>query len=154
MQAWWHDPLDLEGVRAKYGPRIDGRVPTRVLLMSEGEQPVGFIQWYLWRDYPEHASRLGAAADEAGIDLAIGEPDRLGRGLGSGAIAKLVTEVLFADPRIAGCVSDPEARNVRSVRAFERAGFDVTATVRLPGESVLRCVVRRRRRAPGSTPSV
>lgn len=149
VDAWWREPLDLEGVKAKYGPRIEGRVPVQVLLMLQGGAPVGWIQWYRWADYAAHATALGATAHEAGLDLSIGEPELLGRGLGSRAIDLLVTDVLERHPGIAGFVSDPEARNLRSVRAFQKAGFHVAATVQLPGEASARSVMRRLRPGHG-----
>lgn len=142
VDAWWHQPLDLAGLEAKYGPRIDGREPTHVYVIALGERPVGWIQWYRWSDYPEHAARLGAQPDTAGLDLAIGEPDLLGLGLGPRAICAFVEQVVFTEPSIAACVSDPEERNVRSLRAFEKAGFVSVRTVVLPGEEAPRRVVR------------
>ena len=133
VDAWWHEPLDADGVRAKYVPRIDGSAPTHVYVVVFGSRPVGWIQWYRWCDYHEHAAQLGAAPDEAGVDLAIGDMDALGRGIGPRALRLLVERVLFADPTIAGCVSDPEAANARSLRAFQKAGFAVVCPVRLPG---------------------
>lgn len=54
-------------------------------------------------------------------------------------------QIVFADPAITACLSDPEARNVRSVRAFENAGFVVVRTAVLTGEHVARCIVQRDR---------
>jgi hypothetical protein len=50
--------------------------------------------------------------------------------------------VVFVDPALIGCVSDPETRNVRSIRAFEKAGSVRERTVHLPGEPATREVVR------------
>lgn len=32
--AWWHERLDLTGIEAKYGPRVDGVKPTYVFVMD------------------------------------------------------------------------------------------------------------------------
>jgi RimJ/RimL family protein N-acetyltransferase/2-polyprenyl-3-methyl-5-hydroxy-6-metoxy-1,4-benzoquinol methylase len=145
VAIWWREAHDLERVRAKYEPRIDGRTPTHVFVMVEAGAPVGWIQWYRWSDYADHAARIGAARSEAGVDLAIGEPDRIGRGLGSRALRAFVEDVVFADDGITGCLADPEEANTRSVRAFERAGFVVERVTVLQGESSPRCIVRRQR---------
>lgn len=145
VDAWWHQPLDLAGVSAKYLPRIDGREPTHVYLIESGGRPIGWMEWYRWSDYPAHAARLGAGSDTAGIDLAIGEADELGSGLGPRAIQEFLANVVFADPAIAACVCDPEERNLRSLRAFEKAGFTVVRTVRLSENEAPRRVVRRDR---------
>jgi len=146
IDEWWHQPLDAAGVQAKYAPCIDGSEPTRVFLMEYRGQPIGWIQWYRWADYPRHAGLLGAEPEAAGVDLAIGEVRMLGRGLGPHAIRLFMNQVVFSDPAITACVSDPETRNTRSVRAFEKAGFQVIRTVQLPEEPSTRKIVRCERR--------
>jgi RimJ/RimL family protein N-acetyltransferase len=143
VEAWWHQRLDLDGLEAMYGPRIDGTEPTRVFVIEYCGRAIGWIQWYRWADYPEHGARLGAEPGSAGIDLAIGEPDLIGLGLGPLAIVAFLERVVFADRSISACVSDPETRNPRSLRAFEKAGFVRERSVRLPGEPSTREVVRR-----------
>lgn len=139
---WWREPLDLAGVEAKYGPRVDGVEPTRMFIIEHEEKSIGWIQWYRWADYPKHAALLGAAADTAGVDLSLGEEALLGRGIGSVAIGRFIDEHIFADPAIRAVISDPEEQNRRSVRAFEKAGFSIANRVMLPGEDYWRCVVR------------
>jgi RimJ/RimL family protein N-acetyltransferase len=146
VEAWWHERLDAAGVQAKFGPGIDGREPTYVFVIEHDARPIGWIQWYRWRDYATHAGWLGAEPEAAGIDLAIGEAALVGRGLGPRAIRAFLDEIVFRDPAIVACVSDPEAQNRRSVRAFEKAGFTVVRTVQLPGELTHRNVVRCPRR--------
>ena len=145
VDEWWHEAFDLAGVHAKYSPCIDGTEPTHVFVIEHGGRPIGWIQWYRWADYSEHAALLDAEPEAAGIDLAIGETEMLGLGLGPSAIRAFIESVVFTDPAIIACVSDPEVRNARSVRAFEKAGFAVVRTVQLPGEAKLRHIVRRDR---------
>jgi aminoglycoside 6'-N-acetyltransferase len=145
VDAWWHEALDLAGVEAKYLPRIDGNEPTHVFIIDHLSEPIGWIQWYRWADYSEYAALLGAEPESAGIDLAIGDAEMLGIGHGSAAIRTFVERVVFGDPAITACVSDPETRNGRSWRAFEKAGFTIAGTVQVPGEAATRYVVRRER---------
>lgn len=144
VDAWWHEPLDLAGVVAKYGPRIDGLVPTHMFVIELDGRAIGWIQWYRWRDYAAHAAQLGAEPTAAGVDLALGEVEMLGRGLGSAALRLFIERVVFAHD-VSAVVSDPEERNTRSLRAFEKAGFTVERTIRLQGETRPRCVVRLNR---------
>jgi RimJ/RimL family protein N-acetyltransferase len=65
-----------------------------------------------------------------------------GSGLGPAAICEFLHQVVFAAPGIVGVVTDPEVDNVRSLRAFEKAGFTVVKTVQIRGESFRRRVVR------------
>jgi aminoglycoside 6'-N-acetyltransferase len=142
VDAWWHTPLDLPGVESKYGPRVDGIEPAYVFVIEYRRKPIGFIQWARWSDYPEHAVQLGAGPETAGIDLAIGEPDMIGLGLGPLAIQEFVKQIIFANHGIKAVVTDIAINNFRSLRSFEKAGFIPTATVQLRGEDFQRRVIR------------
>jgi RimJ/RimL family protein N-acetyltransferase len=142
VHAWWHEALDLAGLEHKYGPRIDGSEPTHVFIIERESRPIGWIQWYRWSDYPRHAARVEAEPDAAGIDLSIGETSALGKGFGSSAIREFSLKVVSAVPGIAAIVTDPEERNGRSCRAFEKAGFIPVRTVELEGENVRRRIMR------------
>ena len=141
VDAWWHEPLDLPGLEQKYGPRIDGIEPVHVFIIEHENKPIGWIQWYRWADYPEHAAQLKAEPEAAGIDLSIGEISSIGKGLGSNAIRKFVLTVVSTEPGITAVVSDPEEQNGRSCRAFTKAGFIPIRTVQVSGENVRRCVM-------------
>ncbi len=141
IDAWWHEPLDLPHLEQKYGPRIDGSEPTHVFIIAHEDRPIGWIQWYRWSDYPEHAAQLEAEPAAAGIDLSIGEVSSIGKGLGSNAIRQFVLDAIAAEPGISAVVTDPEEQNRRSCRAFEKAGFIPMRTVQLRGENVRRRVM-------------
>jgi aminoglycoside 6'-N-acetyltransferase len=142
VAAWWRERLDLAGINLKYGPRVDGVEPTRVFVIEYTGRPIGWIQWYLWSDYPEHARQLGAELASAGIDLAIGELAMTGLGLGPLAIRDFLKQIVFSDPRVSAVITDPEESNLRSLRAFKKAGFTLANTVQVAGEPFKRRVVR------------
>jgi RimJ/RimL family protein N-acetyltransferase len=142
VDAFWREPFDMAGVVAKYGPRIDGVEPTHMFVIEHDGRAIGWIQWYFWCDYSTQAAQLSAELASAGVDLAIGEVEMLGRGIGPCALRKFVEGVVFADSAIKACICDPEERNTRSLRAFEKAGFKTVRTVVLAGETYPRCVVR------------
>jgi aminoglycoside 6'-N-acetyltransferase len=129
-------------VEAKYGPRVDGVEPTRVFVIEQECKPIGWIQWYLWADYPEHARQLGAEPASAGIDLAIGEPKSIGLGLGPIIIRDFIALFVFSHSGICAVVADPAESNGGSLRAFGKAGFKVVDTVQLASEDIRRQVVR------------
>ena len=145
VSAWWGDPLDLAAVDEKYGSRVDGTEPTHIFVIEHCGRRVGWIQWYLWCDYPEHALQLGAELASAGIDLAIGEHAMMGLGLGPIVIREFLREVVFARTRIDAVITDPAEANLRSLRAFEKAGFKVVNRVQLIGETFKRVVLRGNR---------
>ena len=74
----WNEQFDLASLEAKYCPCIDGSEPIHVYLIQIDCIPIGWIQWYRWRDFPKHAMQLGADNRSAGIDLAIGEIEMTG----------------------------------------------------------------------------
>ena len=142
VARWWNESTDPVSLLAKYGPRIDGADPTHVFVIEYLRRPVGWIQWYRWADYPEHASQLGADPQSVGIDLAIGEKETTGMGLGPIVIYQFLDQMIFVDPAVTAVITDPPEENVRSLRAFGKAGFTVANTVILQGENFRRNVVR------------
>ena len=120
----------------------DGIEPIHVYVIHRGGVPVGWIQWYRWRDFPEHAIQVGADRRSAGIDLAIGEVEMTGRGLGPAVIREFVTNYIFINGDVGAIVADPSASNKRSVSAFRKAGFNIVDTVQLVDEAFARHVVR------------
>jgi aminoglycoside 6'-N-acetyltransferase len=100
-----------------------------VLAVLEGDEPIGWCQWYPCAVDPEWATDMGAAPGDVGIDYAIGEPSWVGRGVGTALVGALVDAARAAHP---GCAvtADPDQRNVASRRVLEKNGFrllDVTA---------------------------
>jgi aminoglycoside 6'-N-acetyltransferase len=148
VAVWWNERFDLTSLEAKYGPAIDKYEPIHVYLIEREGVPIGWIQWYRWRDFPEHAAQVGAAPMSAGIDLAIGEVEMTARGLGPTVIREFGTNYIFTNGDICAIVADPSTRNTRSVSAFRKAGFNIVDTVRLGDEAFERHVVRLDRGEP------
>ncbi len=142
VAVWWNEHLDLAGVEAKFGPRVDGAEKTHVFIVEQEGMPIGWIQWYLWADYPEHAQQLGADPACAGVDLAIGESGMTILGLGPIAISEFLKQFVLSNLAVCGVITDPEENNLRSLKAFKKVGFKVVKTVQLVGEHSKRLVMR------------
>lgn len=142
VARWWNERADLASIEAKYGPRVDRAEPTHVSIVEHEGSAIGWIQWYLWADYPEHSRQLGADESSAGIDLAIGEVGMTGLGLGPVILSKFLKEFACSHPAVRAVVTDPEETNFRSVRAFMKAGFRAINAVQLVGEESKRIVMR------------
>jgi aminoglycoside 6'-N-acetyltransferase len=95
---------------------------THALIILERNRPIGWCQWYLCADYPDHAAAVGAEPGDVGIDYAVGDPTRTGRGVGTALIAALIAHVRHEHPD-AGVIADPEAANLASRRVLEKNGF-------------------------------
>jgi aminoglycoside 6'-N-acetyltransferase len=113
---------------------ISAEEPTHALTVLEDEEAIGWCQWYLCGDYPDHAAAVDAAPGDVGIDYAIGDPTRIGRGVGTRLLAVLVEHVRREYPA-AGVVADPEATNVASRRALEKNGFTLLKEGPIPTEA-------------------
>ncbi len=124
IREWWGDPQsELGHIR----DMVDGRDSTRPFLIVEAGVPVGYIQcWFL--GHPQNAIWLRdnpwlgeLPKDTVGVDLSIGEPDRLSAGVGSAALRAFVAMLRRQGHRT--IVIDPDPNNPRAVRAYEKAGF-------------------------------
>jgi aminoglycoside 6'-N-acetyltransferase len=127
VHEWWDpdDPApDLETVRAHYGARARGEDPTTACILELGGAPIGYLQFYRWLAWPEEATALEVDADEDtfGIDLFIGEPDLVGRGLGT-RVVSLICAHLERDHGASAVALTTETTNLRAQRAYEKAGF-------------------------------
>ncbi len=75
-------------------------------------------------DEPRHWRALGIPSPAAGIDYLIGDPGERVRGIGTAVIRAFVTDVVFGQhPEWTHACASPQAANVASCRALERAGF-------------------------------
>src|SRR5262245_7483978 len=154
VHAWW-DPDDpapnLETVRDHYGPRTRGEDPTTACVIELGGEPIGYLQFYRWLAWPREAETLEVGADEDtfGIDLFIGEPGQIGRGVGT-RVVSLICDRLEHDHGPSAVALTTEPTNHRAQRAYEKAGFEkirrVLDTDTRDGQRMW-CWLRVRRRA-------
>jgi aminoglycoside 6'-N-acetyltransferase len=123
-------------VEEKYGSTIDHGGTTHRFIIEHNGAPIGLIQWYQLADFPDYARAIGEdpAAAGVGLDLLIGEPEALGRGLGPRAIDQFVTAVVLPQSQADRIVVGPAATHARSIRAFEKAGIRHARIVTLPDE--------------------
>ncbi|HEV2413106.1 MAG TPA: GNAT family N-acetyltransferase [Candidatus Saccharimonadales bacterium] len=123
VSRWWKEPATMEHVETKYAPAVDGHDKTAMFIVEDDDRPVGFIQSYWIDDYPEHAASVRVKA-AIGVDLFIGEEDRIGKGFGPALLKAFITDVISSKyPDARRVVADPSVDNLASIRAFEKAGF-------------------------------
>jgi aminoglycoside 6'-N-acetyltransferase len=125
VAEWWDDAAEtIEGVEAKYAPRIDSGQPVEPWIMEIEGEAVGFVQWYRVEAAPEWFPGVDIPPGTVGFDIAIGDPDYVGQGHGRHLILEFVHHVLRpAAPTSTEVWIDPNPRNVRAVRAYRAAGF-------------------------------
>jgi aminoglycoside 6'-N-acetyltransferase len=124
LRQWWGDPDEELGF---IRDMVEGRDTTLPFLITLGGEPVGYIQcWFIghhqnetWiRDNPWLAE---LPSETVGVDLSIGDPALLSRGIGSAALKAFVARLRAEGHQT--IIIDPDPANLRAVRAYEKAGF-------------------------------
>ncbi|MDO3410512.1 GNAT family N-acetyltransferase [Saccharibacillus sp. CPCC 101409] len=114
-------PYDSERVREDFYDEDSGE-EVRGIVLHEG-RPIGYMQFYPLED--EERGEYGYSGDPSviyGMDQFIGEPDCRDRGIGSRLIAE-AANYLFTEKRADKLVMDPQVRNERALRVYEKNGF-------------------------------
>ena len=126
VRQWWGEPeTEIAAIREM----VEGRCPTRPFLIVVAGEPVGYIQHWSIAQFSSddwtsaHPWLLSIPEGSVGIDLLVGDPGRVEKGLGSAALASFA-EKLRAEGN-GTIVIDPHPANRRAIRAFEKAGFRV-----------------------------
>jgi acetyl CoA:N6-hydroxylysine acetyl transferase len=89
--------------------------------------------WELYRaDLDPLAAHYSPRRHDQGVHLLLGPPEMRGRGLGARLLRAVSDWQLAAHPDAERVVAEPDIRNVRSVRAFEQAGFRKAQELDLP----------------------
>lgn len=116
IAEWWGDPqTEIAHIRE----HMDS-ISVEPLIVELGGRPIAYLQSYdphLEDDHPYQDQPFGTV----GIDLSIGPPELLGIGHGSAILAQFAEDLVEEGaPRL---VIDPDPRNLRAIRAYEKAGF-------------------------------
>lgn len=132
VREWWDPddpPMTMESAMAEYQPDVCGPSPTRAAIIEVGAAPIGFIQFYPWSAYAADlaAIDLDVPAGAWGLDIFIGDPQWLGRGIGSRAV-RLLCEHLFSHEGASAVAFGVATDNLRARRAYEKAGMVSTTT--------------------------
>lgn len=127
VREWWDPddpPLTLEEARDHYGPRTRERDPEVPCIIELEGRPIGYLHFYPWEDEPEalDARELPSISGAWGLDIFIGEPDLVDRGIGTRAV-DLLCRSLFRDRRASAVMIVAAVDNARALRAYEKAGF-------------------------------
>nr|HEX4315083.1 GNAT family N-acetyltransferase [Kofleriaceae bacterium] len=146
----------LDAVRDYYGDAIAGREPTLCYVGAVDGADVAYLQTYRVDAYADYASALRAAgapiADgDASVDMLIGSPAHVGRGLGAALLAAFIADVVWPVVGAHACWIGPSAANARAIRAYERAGFRFVVDAAVPGEPEPEHVMRLTR--PPASPA-
>jgi RimJ/RimL family protein N-acetyltransferase len=130
VAEFWHQAWPLADWSAAVGRQLAGAHSRPWLVALDGE-PVAYVEVYRpARDVI--ARHLAVEAHDLGVHIAIGDPDRTGRGLGPRVLRAVVDGLFAADPRCTRVLGDPDAAHAVARRAFAAAGFAPLVDVDLP----------------------
>jgi aminoglycoside 6'-N-acetyltransferase len=116
-------PVTLGEIAREYGPAIRGKEPTRCYLAISDGTPFAYLQCYRNTDYPDWVEIIGAG-DGVSIDLYIGDPAFLHRGLGRAALRGYLHRIALARfPAERRGYIGHEPANTAALRCSEAAGF-------------------------------
>jgi RimJ/RimL family protein N-acetyltransferase len=134
VARWWYEDVGtLEEVEERYLPYVEGKAGVEPYLILREDTPIGYIQTYPLSADEEYAKLVGVE-DATGVDLFIGEPEFLYKGLGPNIIRRFLRDIVFSDGRYETCVIGPEPKNESAIRAYGKVGFRYFKTARVPGE--------------------
>ncbi len=119
VSRWFGDP---EAMRRELAARLD--TATSAMIEAGGDK-VGLVLWRRpSRDALEAAGLADIEAAAIDIDIVIGEPRALYRGIGSEALRQVAAAAL-ADPTVPYLIAATAVGNDAALRAFAKAGFRV-----------------------------
>ena len=142
VAEWWTPALSLEEVIDEFTPLTKPGYREQAYIALDGDREIGYIQSYVvmssgggwWEDERDPGAR--------GIDQFLANADDLGRGLGTSMVRAFV-EFLFQDPAVTHIQTDPDPRNPRAIRCYEKAGFRAVREVDTPDGRALLMIGNR-----------
>ncbi len=126
VTRWWHHETSPAAVERDFGPAARGEEPAEDLLACLDGVPIGLVQRCLLGDYPDYLAELAPVVPvpdgAVTIDYLIGDPARIGHGLGPRVIAAAVEQTWQRYPDAPAVLVPVVAANRASWRALEKAG--------------------------------
>jgi aminoglycoside 6'-N-acetyltransferase len=114
------NPHDLEKVNEVFYRKAERSI-TACLIEYQNE-PIGYLQFY--PSSIEDKEHYDYAIEEAvyGMDQFIGEPSYWNKGIGTELVSS-VANFLIESGLATKVIMDPQARNERAIRCYEKCGF-------------------------------
>jgi RimJ/RimL family protein N-acetyltransferase len=141
IQKWWCQDWSVERWAQAIEEQVAGEHSIPCLTSVNGED-FGYVELYRVR-HDRLAEYYAWQEHDWGIHVAIGDIDRLGRGLGRRLLRALADALFRADPLSERVVAEPDVTNLPSIRAFEAAGFVTQGELELPEKKALLMVRTR-----------
>ncbi len=141
VAEWWKPTPSLEEVIEEFAPKTPAG-PLKGYIAFDDDRAIGFIQSYVVKDCGDGWWEDETDPGARGIDQFLAHDEDLGRGLGTAMIRAFVAR-LFDDPAVTHIQTDPEPRNARAIRCYEKAGFRAVREVDTPDGPALLMICTR-----------
>jgi len=140
VAEFWTDPEDEAEFRDKYLRKLRQQGILPFIIVLDGKE-IGYIQRY-------EACRVGGgwwtgfAPGIYGIDLLIGDFSQVGHGVGTRVMKQFIGDI-FRNASVTEVITDPDPKNARAIRAYEKVGFKNGGPITTPNGSALLMRVSR-----------
>ena len=150
VHRWMNTPHVAAGwnqdwPRRRWAEELAGQLAgerSRPCMVSRDGAPFAYVELYrVIRD--RLATYYPVRPYDLGLHLAIGAPDDTGRGWGSELIRAIADGLFTAEQECSRVMAEPNVDNIRSVRAFQRAGFRPAGHITLPHKTAVLLVRSR-----------
>ncbi|MEU6562506.1 GNAT family N-acetyltransferase [Nocardia nova] len=139
VRRWWNHESDPRSIDRDFGPTVRGEVLAEDLLVTADGDPVGLVQRIRWGDWPDYLDEVRplaeVPAEAISLDYLIGDPGRVGRGLGSAVLRAMLAATWIDRPSAPAVVIPVAAANSASWRALEKAGMRRVSAGLLPPDN-------------------
>jgi aminoglycoside 6'-N-acetyltransferase len=127
VRRWWDadlPPPTLDSAKEELQPDTVPGSPSTACIIELKAQPIGFFQFYRWASYADEAVEVGIPFDDLtyGLDIFIGDPDQIGRGIGT-KVVTLMTDYLIDELNASAVSLTTAVDNHAAQRCYEKAGF-------------------------------
>ena len=143
VAEWWLPAPTFEQVREEFTPLTVPGHRDQGYIALDGARQIGYIQAYVVKDSGDGWWEDEQDPGARGIDQFLADETMLGRGVGTEMVRAFVA-LLFADPSVTRVQTDPDPRNVRAIRAYEKAGFRALRSVDTPDGPALLMICTRK----------
>jgi len=136
VEAWLHEPhvgpwwkpSEIDDITRA----VHGEEPVDTWILVLDGRDVGYFQVYdIGYDaaYREACATAGVQAGTAGMDYLLGDPELIGRGIGTAAIGRFLDDIVFGRGDWPAVTAGPEPGNAASIRVLEKNGFVFAGTI-------------------------
>ena len=135
VKEFWQETEDDEKLKTKFITELPNRGVHSYIIQLDGKN-IGYIQYY-------NTQKVGGGWWENekpgtfGVDLLIGDPAYVGKGLGSKIIKEFIAFMKAEEKSIQSFIIDPDPKNKRAIRAYEKVGFVSEGEIITPGGKAL-----------------